>query len=622
MCGIAGIVSQEPIEPIDISEITSALRHRGPDAEGTYINAFRTVAFGHKRLSIIDLRPESNQPFKSANGRYVVIFNGEIYNFRTIRKELSDLYAISFKTQSDTEVVAEAFSVWKSGMVDKLEGMFAIAILDQETRTVHFFRDRVGKKPLFYFKSDRLFVFSSEIKGLLKHPLIKKEAKINYKCISSFLHLGYIPEPHTIFTNVFKFPAGCQGVIDQALNLKIEPYWQIQDRIAPNKTPANEAVRDLSDLLNDAVTKRLVSDVPLGAFLSGGTDSSLIAAIASKHLTSPLKTFSIGFKESKFDERKYAREVATALRTDHTEYLLSENEAVGLLDKYITHFDEPFADTSAIPTMLVSQLAKKQVTVALTGDGGDELFQGYGAYGWANRLANPLFNSIKAPLRLALAFSGNNRALRVSQMLKPVSPGQLRSHIFSQEQYFFLQREIGQDLLLRGDDFSPFLFNDFSAANMNKLTAGEKQAVFDLMYYLKDDLLVKVDRASMFSALECRSPLLDHRIIEFAFSADPNLKIRQGKTKWILKEILRTYLSDHLVDRKKWGFSVPLSKWLRTDLKYLVDSFLTKEVIEDLALFRVSYVEQIKNDFFAGHDYLYNRLWVLIVVHKWLKQNT
>ena len=359
---------------------------------------------------------------------------------------------------------------------------------------------------------------------------------------------------------------------------------------------------------------------PLGAFLSGGTDSSLVSAIATNHVSKPLKTFSIGFKESKFDESKYAREVAQKLNTDHTEYILSEQEAVGLLGTYINHFDEPFADTSAIPTMLVSQLARKEVTVALTGDGGDELFQGYGAYKWANRLDDQLFKLVRAPLRSVLILSGKSRLKRIAHILENVKADNIRSHIFSQEQYLFSQREI-QDVLLKDKgNFVPFQYDDKIVSGRN-LIAGEKQALFDLQFYLKDDLLVKVDRASMFHALECRSPLLDHRLIEYAFSLEHSLKVREGKSKWILKELLRKFLPDQLVDRQKWGFSVPLEKWLKADLRYLIDSFLSKQTIEDIGLFQISYIEKLKKDFFSGQDYLYNRLWVLIVIHKWLKEN-
>lgn len=620
VCGISGIVSQNTVDENSISLINHALIHRGPNAQHTFMNESGSIAMGHTRLSIIDLRESANQPFHSANGRYVIVFNGEIYNFLNLKRELADSYSCVFKTTSDTEVIAEAFSIWGKETVSKLEGMFAIAILDKQTNRVHLFRDRIGKKPLFYFQSDKLFAFASEIKALLKHPVVKKEVKINYKIISTFLHLGYIPEPYTIFDNIHKFPSGHYGEIDERLDLKLACYWKIDDKISSKNIRTDDPASQLQNLLDDAVTKRLISDVPLGAFLSGGTDSSLVSAIASKYLSKPLKTFSIGFAESKFDESRYAREVAQKLSTEHTEYILSEKEAVSLLETYVTHFDEPFADTSAIPTMLVSQLARKDVTVALTGDGGDELFQGYGAYTWANRLSRPLFKLMKGPLRTGLTLTGTSRMQRVAHMLESIEPAQVRSHIFSQEQYFFSQREIQEQLLVNADDFIPFTYNDLAIGDRD-LTAGEKQAVFDLQFYLKDDLLVKVDRASMYSALECRSPLLDHRVVEFAFSLDNHYKIRDGKSKWVLKELLRKYLPDHLVDRQKWGFSVPLSRWLKSDLRYLIDSFLNEEVIEDLGLFKTSYINQLTKDFFDGKDYLYNRLWVLIILHKWLKEH-
>jgi asparagine synthase (glutamine-hydrolysing) len=621
MCGISGIISQKPIDPAHIKAITDALIHRGPDTQGVYINETRTTALGHTRLSIIDLRPESNQPFVSNNKRYIIVFNGEIYNFKKIREELIANHNCTFRTLSDTEVIVEAYSVWGESMVNRMQGMFAIALLDRQTNKVYFFRDRAGKKPLFYFQSETLFVFASEIKSLLHHPVVKKEVKINYQIISSFLHLGYIPEPYTIYSNVFKFPSGHTGEVLADFALKIKPYWKIQDKITPQKiTSVDSAKSKLTDLLDDAVQSRLISDVPLGAFLSGGTDSSLVCAIASKQLSKPLKTFSIGFKESKFDESKYAREVAQKLGTDHTEYRLSENEAVGLLESYLKHFDEPFADTSAIPTMLVSKLARKEVTVALTGDGGDELFQGYGAYEWANRLNTLPFKLFKSPIRAGMMLSGKSRLQRIAHILEPVKSDKIRSHVFSQEQYLFSEQEVQKHLLKDQNNFTPFLYNDNHFENKN-LTPGEKQALFDLQFYLKDDLLVKVDRASMFSALECRSPLLDHRVVEYAFSLDQSLKVRSGKSKWLLKELLRKYLPHHLVDRQKWGFSVPLVKWLKTDLLYLIETYLSDEMITEMGLFQMSYIRQLKQEFFSGKEYLYNRLWVIIVVHKWLKEN-
>ena len=620
MCGIAGFISSSPLELSIIHSMTNALLHRGPDASGIYCNEASSLALGHTRLSIIDVSEAANQPFFSRSGRYVVVFNGEIYNFKTISTTLSKETGIEFKTTSDTEVVVEAFSIWGKRMVEKFEGMFAGAIADLKDKTVFLFRDRMGKKPLYYYSSNSLFAFASEIKSILRLPTIRNDKQINQGAIGDFLHMGYIPEPQTIYQNIYKFPAGHVAEIDNHLNFKPEPYWKISNGIKqPKVSSIDNATNHLHALLDDAVEKRLISDVPLGTFLSGGTDSSLVTALASKHVAGPLKTFSIGFKESKFNESIYAQNVSSHLRTHHTEYMLSENEAVDLLETYLQHFDEPFADTSAIPTMLVSKLARKQVTVALTGDGGDELFQGYGAYAWADRLNSLPWKLFRTPLRTFLQATGNSRLQRISHLLE--SPeGNLRSHIFSQEQYLFTQLEIRKKLLRYPDHLHPF-FYDESIFSDHQFTEGEKQALFDLQYYLKDDLLVKLDRASMYYGLECRSPLLDYRIVEYSLSLASSLKKRDGKSKWLLKEILRRYLPNKAVDRPKWGFSIPLGIWMKTHLRYLMDDFLNPEIIQEANLVNYAYVHKLKTDFLQGKNYLYNRLWVIIVLHKWWKQN-
>lgn len=599
----------------------NVLRHRGPDAEGSYLNERNTVALGHTRLSIIDLQAAANQPFISGNGRYIVVFNGEIYNFKTIKKELIEVHECTFRTNSDTEVLAEAFSVWGAEMLPKLNGMFAIAILDTNTNKVHLFRDRVGKKPIFYFRSVHLFAFASEIKALLQNPSIQNQVKFDVTTISSFLHLGYIPEPKTIYSNIYKFPAGHYGEVDSHLNFQTKPFWRIEDQIRQVKiTSPKEAKEKLNLLLDQSVQSRLVSDVPLGSFLSGGTDSSLISAIASKHVSGSLRTFSIGFHTSKFDESKYAVSVARHLKTIHTEYKLGHREAIDLMEGYLDHFDEPFADTSAIPTMLVSKLARKEVTVALTGDGGDELFQGYGSYVWANRLESFRWNLIKRPLRLALKATNQSRLHRIADLLTSVKKEGIRSHIFSQEQYFFSQDEIHNQLLKNHSDFVEFKYSDPKFSET--LTPGEKQSLFDIQYYLKDDLLVKVDRASMMFSLECRCPFLDHSIIEFAFSIDSHLKTRNGTSKWLLKELIKDYLPTKLVDRPKWGFSVPLASWLKGELAYLMEEFLNMNITNEIGLFRVEYVEKLKTDFMLrSQDHVYNRLWAIIVLHKWIKEH-
>lgn len=617
MCGIAGIVSTEKQAESYIYSLCQAIHHRGPDAQGFFANETNTVLLGHTRLSIIDLSTNANQPFHSADGRHVIVFNGEIYNFKTIRKELETAHQRVFMTQSDTEVIVHAFSVWGKKMVEKLNGMFALAIYDKQDRLLYLFRDRVGKKPLYYLFRDNTFLFASEIKALLKYPGIKDQLTIDKKSISRFLHLGYIPDPDTIYQEIKSFPSGHVGTIDRKLNIQLLPYWNIQNHLQnPSATITDTEVKKmLSHHLERAVSGRLISDVPLGAFLSGGTDSSLVCAIASRLTSSPLNTFNIGFKESKFDESQYAREVAKKLGTAHTEYILSEIDAQEMLQQYLVHFDEPFADTSVIPTMLVSKLARQKVTVALTGDGGDELFQGYGAYQWANRLNKLAWKLGRKPIQKALELTNQSKWLRISKMLDSVPTNKMRSHIFSQEQYFFSQAEI-ETQLLKQNIFSPFEYDDPPGVAEN-LSAGERQALFDFHFYLKDDLLVKVDRASMFYALECRCPLLDYQLVEFAFSLPIKMKVRNGETKWVLKEILRQYLPNQLVDRRKWGFGVPLSKWLKTDLNFLMN-LLSEENIEKTNIFQYNYVGDLVKRFEGGEDYLYNRIWVLIALQNFL----
>lgn len=620
MCGIAGVVSSQPLLKEGVVSMKDIMKHRGPDADDVFFNANNTVALSHVRLSIIDLNAEANQPFHSSNGRYVAVFNGEIYNFQRVKKILREGHGVTFKTNSDTEVIVEGFAVLGTGIVEKLHGMFALCIYDKQEDAVYLFRDRMGKKPLFYFLSDSIFAFASEIKSLLQYPAIKNQARLNRKVITSFLHLGYIPEPDTIYTSIHKFPAGHWGILRKNLKLKTQPYWKVADIQTTSKiASAEEAKMKLKVLLQYAVQDRLISDVPVGAFLSGGTDSSLVTALAAKEISLPLKTFSIGFQESKFNESHYASAVSKVLKTDHTQYTLSEREAIEILETYLRHFDEPFADTSAIPTMLVSKLARQHVKVVLTGDGGDESFLGYGAYTWADRLENPVWKSLRKPLGYLFHASGQNRLQRVAELLRDVKYGGIRSHIFSQEQYFFSQQEIAEDLLIDKSDFYPFVYTD--PVDTKKSTPAELQALFDLQFYLKDDLLVKVDRASMYYALECRCPLLDHTIVEFSATLDNSLKVLNGKSKWILKELLSEYLPEDLVHRPKWGFSVPLAAWLKGELRYLIDRYLSNETIRKAGFFKTEPVQKMVNEFLNGKDYLYNRLWVLIVLHKWLDEN-
>jgi asparagine synthase (glutamine-hydrolysing) len=611
MCGIAGIFSTTQPSSETIRKMTSSLAHRGPDADGYFVNDH--AALGHRRLSVLDLDERSHQPFFSHNRRYVTVFNGEIYNFRKIAEELHAA-GVALKTTSDTEVLIESFVRWGVGFVHKLVGMFAFVIYDTLENKAFFFRDRVGKKPIYYYQQDGLFLFASEIKSILTHPALASSVAINTSTISDFLQLGYIPQPNTFYQDVYKFPAGHYGILEVGSSVSLLPYWNLPHYIRTSRTQTtSSAFSSLKELVTEAVQARLVADVPVGVFLSGGIDSSLVAAVAAK--TTKLKSFSIGFKESKFDESEYARKVAQYIGTDHYSYTVQERDAVELVEEYVQHFDEPFADTSAIPTMLVSKLARKEVTVALTGDGGDELFLGYGAYTWAKRLNSPWWKLASPLLKQVLSAMPSSRWKRIAHLFTSVDPASQRKHIFSQEQYFFTDEEVHYRLLTDESMYKPWLYDDFRYLSV--LSDAERQALFDFQFYLRDDLLVKVDRASMYYGLECRSPLLDHRLAEFSVNLPEDLKKANGISKVLLRKMLYELVPEKFFDRPKWGFSVPLSQWLKRDLNYLLD-YLSEEQLQRTKVFNTFFVRNLVGRFLKGEDYLYNRLWTLIIVQKFL----
>ena len=605
MCGITGYISSQ-INNQELNKSVQSLEHRGPDHQAVWTNA--NVGLGHARLSVLDLSDNANQPIISHSGRFVMVYNGEVYNYR----EIAEKYNIPTKTTSDSEVILELFEKQGDGFVKELNGMFAGAIFDKQEQKLFLFRDRLGIKPLFYFFDGENFAFASEIKSLLQYRIVKEHLKINFFVIADFLHLGYIPEPHTFFENIFKFPAGSHAIFVNT-QLNIESFWRAEEKILPETVQSfSEAKKQLNDLLISSVEQRMISDVPLGTFLSGGIDSSLITAVAQSVSAKPVKTFSIGFKENKFNESVYAKKVADYLKTDHHEFIVSEKEVLDLIDRFFDVYDEPFADSSGFPTMLVSSLAKQFVTVALSGDGGDELFHGYGAHRWAKRLNNPFIKTFRKPIGYGLS-KLSNKYKRASELFLYNDEESIKSHIFSQEQFFFSATELN-DLLVKKFSFS--LQESFDARR--NLTPNEEQSLFDLKNYLKDDLLVKVDRASMLSALEVRVPLLDHHIVEFALNLNPALKMRGKEQKYLLKQVLYDYVPEEYFARPKWGFSIPLEKWLRTDLKYLLDRYTSKEIIEQFGIVNFDEVEKLKEKYLSGVDYLYNRLWVIIILHRFL----
>jgi asparagine synthase (glutamine-hydrolysing) len=617
MCGITGYYSfDNSLNKEILGPMTDELRHRGPDAKGLFIE--HGVGLGHRRLSILDLSTSANQPMTSADGRFVMVYNGEIYNYRELANELKANKQIQFKTSSDSEVILETIAHFGYESVKKFNGMFAIAIYDKYLEEMVVMRDRMGIKPLYYYWNKTNFVFASELKSLLKVNSIPKQ--INTQAVYQFLNLGCIPAPLSIFKDIRKLESGTYIRISKNHSETIR-YWSVYECIkTPVITAENEAKTKLNQLLDNSITLQLNCHVPYGVFLSGGIDSSLITAKASRLANKKINTFSIGFKEAAYNEAVFAKEIAKALHTDHHEFIVSYNDTMDLVDHISSTYDEPFADPSAIPTILVSQLTRKYVTVALSGEGGDELFFGYGAYVWAKRLHNPLLKTFGELLAVTLKTMGRERH---SLYFKKQKNGFSYNQIFSQEQDYFSTREI-EPLLANKEWIDNNFFESFNASlkNINrKLNPMEKQAVFDLVYTLQTDLLAKVDRASMRFSLETRVPYLDNNIIDFALNVSPDLKYKNGIHKSILKKVLYEQLPEKLFDRPKQGFALPIEKWLKKELRHLIDETLSKTNIEAHGLVDHLYTQRLINRFYSGQSHLYKRIWQLIILHKWMDKN-
>ena len=610
MCGISGFLTKK-YNSEHLQKMTDSLSHRGPDADEVFFDETEGIGLGHRRLSILDLSSNANQPYHSNCGRYVMVYNGEIYNYESIANELKSATGFSKKTNSDTEIILEAFVCWGDNFINKLNGMFALAIWDKHNNELKLFRDRIGIKPLYYYWVDNIFAFSSEIKALTQ-LITKSKLTVNRNSIYDILHLGYTPQEFTIFNEIKKVSSGSLLKVNNT-EISTTQFWELNKQIK-KETIKDESIakKGLETKLKSAVEKQMISDVPLGTFLSGGIDSSLVTALAQNISKSPINTFSIGFKDDKLDESRYAKKVAQEFGTNHHEFLLTERDALEQVDNLLSIYDEPFGDSSSLPTLLVSKMAKKHVSVALSGDGGDEQFLGYGMYNWAKRLNNPIIYNLRKPIYNTLNLIGDNRIKRGALVINALSKETLKSHIFSQEQGFFSAQEINKLLVTptKGN-----LLQENWTLN-RALNPMEDQALFDLHYYLKEDLLVKVDRASMHHSLEVRVPLLDHDVVSYTLNIDAQLKYKNGTSKYLLKQVLYDYLPEKLFDRPKKGFSIPLSKWLKTDLKYLIDNYLSKETIEICGLVKYSKADNIVTRYLNGADYLYNRVWILIQIHQ------
>jgi asparagine synthase (glutamine-hydrolysing) len=648
MCGIAGLFRTGGGEENELRAIakamTDALAYRGPDGDGYWTNASTGIAFGHRRLSILDLSQAGSQPMHSDCGRLTVTFNGEIYNHLDIRSELEAAGAApNWRGHSDTETLLCAIRHWGvEAALQRLAGMFALALWDAKEQTLTLARDRFGEKPLFYGWSGKDLVFASELKALAKHP--SWSPTLDRASLTSFMRYAYVPAPATIWAGIQKLPsASCvtfgPGVVAGAMPAP-KPYWSLREMVTAAQgsriADEREAIAELQRLLSMAVKRQCLSDVPLGAFLSGGIDSSTIVALMQAQASQPVRTFTIGFREDAFDEAAEARKVAAHLGTSHTELYVDSETARNVIPNLPTMYDEPFGDSSQIPTHLVSALARQHVTVALSGDAGDELFGGYNRHVWGNSL-NQRFGAMPAPLRRALGVF--LRAISpepvgtIARMAAPLLPSRFNVRRAG-DQVAKLARIIGSTSVddmyreLCSVDNDPALTvlqgkerASWSGDEMDKVTFQldplDRMTLADSLSYLTDDILQKVDRAAMAVALETRVPFLDKDVVEFAARIPPGMKVREGRGKWLIRQVLYQHVPAALVDRPKTGFGVPIDDWLRGPLKPWASDLLSPARLRAQNLFSVSRVSTRMDEHMSGRKNHGYWLWNVLMAQAW-----
>lgn len=655
MCGITGFIdssiSSREAFKININKMQNAIKHRGPDMSGFWINVEDKIAFGHQRLSILDLSQAGSQPMKSHSSRFVVVFNGEIYNHQEIRQKIENTTQDSYnwKGHSDTETLIQAFEVF--GIENTLElitGMFSIAIWDQEMKVLSLARDRMGEKPLYYGNVGDAFVFGSELKAIRKFPGFNNP--INHSAVYEYFRCNYIPTPLSIYQDIFKLEPGTLIQFNFLHSFR-EPcykkkYWSFSSVLRESRenqfANKNEAYNALENKLLEVINAQFLSDVPLGVFLSGGIDSSLVSSLSTQLSTHKLKTFTIGFLEEEYDESRYAEKVAEQLGTDHSTMIVTKSDALNAIEKLPIIFDEPFSDSSQIPTFLVCKAAKKDVTVVLTGDGADELFGGYNRYflsesiwklfSWMPKFARILFG--KCLLKIPLWF--------FDKVLKQLIQIVLKKNIATLGSKI---HKIGSSLLHSDNllefcmEFSviwhepPLLKNFNKTSGDNKYTKKfqedfhgldpiSQMMAYDCMTYMPDDILCKVDRASMASSLETRAPFLDKEIIELALRMPSNYKFKRGHGKIPLKTLLSKFITDDLINRPKSGFAIPIGEWLRGPLKTWAEELLDPSIMDKQEILDVSLIQKIWRLHLHGKRDYTSQLWGVLMFQAWLRENT
>jgi asparagine synthase (glutamine-hydrolysing) len=646
MCGLAGFFS--PLggaSEMVCREMADTLRLRGPDDGGVWVDQNAGVALGHRRLSIQDLSPLGHQPMESPSARYVIAYNGEIYNFHVLQKEL-ERQGNSFRGHSDTEVLLAAVEKWGvERALTKFMGMFAFALWDKKERVLTLARDRIGEKPLYYGWQRKSFLFASELKALKVHPDWRGE--INRDALSLYMRHNYIPAPYSIYQGIYKLMPGTVVQVPStaipATVIEPKPYWQAKEVAEsgvanPLSMSDDEAVESLDRLLRSSIQEKMISDVPLGAFLSGGIDSSLIVALMQQESSRPVKTFSIGFHEEGYNEAEHAKAVAAHLGTEHTELYVRSDQAMDVIPKLPILYDEPFSDSSQIPTFLVSEMTKQHVTVALSGDGGDELFSGYNRYFWGQTLWKKL-GRIPAPMRSVAGHMIKGVAPSnwdaLFRMINPVLPTKFTqpqpgdklhklADILTMQSPESMYRDLvshwkkPEEIVLGGREPLTALTDKRQWADLDGFV--QRMQFLDTISYLPDDILVKVDRAAMGVSLETRIPFLDHRVVEFAWRVPMSMKIRDGQGKWILRQALYRYVPQKLIERPKMGFGVPIGAWLRGPLREWAEELLDENRLQQEGFFQPGPIRQKWKEHLSGERNWQYLLWDVLMFQAWHEQ--
>lgn len=629
MCGIAGFIDfNGASSEQDLEDMTHALEHRGPDGFGTFIlgTSDYKIGLGHRRLSILELSGLGKQPMTW--NEFTIVFNGEIYNFSEVKTELEAL-GHTFLAESDTEMILHAYGEWKEKCLDRFIGMFSFVIYDSNTEELFIARDRAGVKPLFIYQHNGLVLFASELKAFHKHADFVK--KINPSAVQAYLQYGSVPTPHCIFEYCSKLQPG-HYIQTSLKDFKYTPiqYWNVYDYYNKPKRVISpeEAKKETENILKSACEYRMVSDVPVGVFLSGGYDSTCVTALLQKDRTEALRTFTISVPDIGLNEAPYAKEIAALLQTNHTETECTAQDAIDLIAQLPYFYDEPFADSSAIPTTLVSKIAKQEVTVALSADGGDEVFAGYNRYEMILKYGEKL-NKIPEFARKSMAgvmdlvsadsipvFKNKYNFAQRYEKTKSILRNTSDQNIMLSVSQLFTEDQINQICRIPFKKLSTY-FDSKELKNYSSLAFAQ---AMDYQTYLLDDILQKVDRASMSVSLESREPLLDHRLIEYVAQLPDELKFRDGSKKWLLKEIVHQYIPQRVMDRPKMGFAIPIESWLKNELRDLLETYLSEEKITETGFFNWKEIEKLKRSFLAGRKEFGVKIWYLLSYLMWYEK--